>query len=224
MNFVNVERGIEERIVRRRSSGGSTGELSIQAMVLPERPALGYILCEQLFHRALVSAFGGQGERMIRDISLADNEIAVFSNVVVNNSHGDDSVVQKAIEGAATQIAHTGASAVANVVGATGGAVAGAAIGGLIGSSVTILGTIIGAALGALISALFCSIINLISPNCDGAIGAAAQIINRSDLQQKVESRQNYDHKDSNPRIDSRAECGRNSEHYTIWRVKKSAE
>ncbi|KAF2187677.1 hypothetical protein K469DRAFT_685560 [Zopfia rhizophila CBS 207.26] len=31
-----------ERIVRRRSSGGSTGELSIQAMVLPESPALGY--------------------------------------------------------------------------------------------------------------------------------------------------------------------------------------
>ncbi|KAF2189362.1 hypothetical protein K469DRAFT_63945 [Zopfia rhizophila CBS 207.26] len=29
-------------IVRRRSSGGSSGELSIQAMVLPERPALGY--------------------------------------------------------------------------------------------------------------------------------------------------------------------------------------
>ncbi|KAF2184967.1 hypothetical protein K469DRAFT_688197 [Zopfia rhizophila CBS 207.26] len=34
----------QEKIVRRRSTGGSTGELSIQAMDLPERPALGYII------------------------------------------------------------------------------------------------------------------------------------------------------------------------------------
>ncbi|KAF2194078.1 hypothetical protein K469DRAFT_782652 [Zopfia rhizophila CBS 207.26] len=33
----------KERIVRR----GSTGELSIQAMVLPERPALGYNICSE---------------------------------------------------------------------------------------------------------------------------------------------------------------------------------
>ncbi|KAF2184773.1 hypothetical protein K469DRAFT_173841 [Zopfia rhizophila CBS 207.26] len=57
MCFVNKNRGIDrrrstgedrqEKIVRRGStggsSGGSTGELSIQAMELPERPALGYI-------------------------------------------------------------------------------------------------------------------------------------------------------------------------------------
>ncbi|KAF2185343.1 hypothetical protein K469DRAFT_688132 [Zopfia rhizophila CBS 207.26] len=32
----------QEKIVRRGSTGGSSGELSIQAMELPERPALGY--------------------------------------------------------------------------------------------------------------------------------------------------------------------------------------
>jgi len=158
------------------------------------------------------------------NVPLADNEIAVFTYVIVNSGHQNQSAILKTIEDTATSLAKTGANAAAQAVGAAGGAAAAAAIGALIGSSVPVIGTIIGAALGALAGKFFGAFIDFLNPNCDGPIASAVQTITGSDLRDRLKSGQPFNHKDSNPGIDSPGGCGRNSEYYTTWSVARSAD
>ncbi|MCJ1363731.1 hypothetical protein MMC16_002840 [Acarospora aff. strigata] len=155
-------------------------------------------------------------------IPLSDDEIAVFTYVIVNAGHQSSNVVLKTIEDAATSLAKTGANAAAQAIGTAGGAAAGAAIGALIGSSVPVVGTLVGAALGALAVKFFGNIVDLLNPNCDGPIASAVQTFTGAELRNKLNSGQPLTHKDSNPGIDSPSGCGRNSEYYTTWSVKRS--
>lgn len=81
-----------------------------------------------------------------------------------------------------------------------------------------------GAGLGALTGALLDSIISVISPNCDGPIGAAAVYIDGSDLRQRIESGQGYGHIDNNPGVDSPAGCGANSDYNVTWNVRMTPD
>lgn len=160
----------------------------------------------------------------LENIPLADNEVAVFTYVIVNSGHQNPNVVLSALEDAATSLAKTGANAAAEAGGTAGGAAVGAAIGALLGSPVPIVGTLVGAALGAITSKFFGSFIDFLNPNCDGPIGSAVQTITGAELRDKLNSGQPFSHKDHNPGVDSPSGCGRNSDYYTTWGVARSAD
>lgn len=160
----------------------------------------------------------------LENIPLADNEVAVFTYVIVNSGHQSPNVVLGALEDAATSLAKTGANAAAQAVGTAAGAAVGAAIGALLGFPIPIVGTLVGAALGALVSEFFGSFIDFLNPNCDGPIGSAVQTITGAELRDKLNSGQPFSHKDHNPGVDSPSGCGRNSDYYTTWSVARSAD
>lgn len=156
-------------------------------------------------------------DMVLRDVPVADNEIAVFSYIIINNGRGDPDVAERLLRGAATQLAETGANAVRDVVTTAAGATAGAALGALVGSPVPIVGTFVGAALGGLTAKLLGSLIDMVDPNCDGPLAAGTHIFPGVSLAGGSPVSQ-CDH---NPGIDSPAGCGANSNYFTTWRVTK---
>jgi len=84
----------------------------------------------------------------LTNIPITDDEIAVFTYVIINNGHSTENNVHKLLETAATTLATTGAQAAAKAIAEGAKAAAGAAMGALVGSAVPIVGTIVGAALG----------------------------------------------------------------------------
>ena len=158
----------------------------------------------------------------LRNIPIADDEIAVFTYVIINNGHSTQGEVQKLLETAAVKLADTGAQAAAKVIGEGAKAAAGAAMGALVGSAVPIVGTIVGAALGAVSAFLLGALINAIDPNCDGPIASAAMTIGGKELREKLASGQPWSHQDSNPGIDSPGGCGANSMYQTTWSISRA--
>lgn len=158
----------------------------------------------------------------LTNIPISDDEIAVFTYVIINNGHSTESDVHKLIESAATKIATTGANAAANAIGEGAKVAAGAAIGAALGSAIPILGTIVGAALGALSSFLLGELINSINPNCDGPIASAAMTIGGAELRKTLSTGQPWTHKDSNPGVDSAGGCGSNSDYSTTWSISRA--
>jgi len=158
----------------------------------------------------------------LTNIPIADDEIAVFTYVIINNGHSTESEVHKLLETAATKIATTGAAAAAQAIGEGAKAAAGAAIGALVGSPIPIVGPIIGAALGALSAFLLGELIDVLNPNCDGPIASAAMTIGGAELRQRLAGGQPWSHKDSNPGVDSPGGCGANSEYETTWSISRA--
>lgn len=159
---------------------------------------------------------------VLSNIAVADEEVAVFTYLIVNNGHQSEGEVRKAIEGAANKLATTGANAAAKAIETSAATAAGAAIGALIGSPVPVLGTIVGAGLGALTGALLGELIDVINPNCDGSLAAAAQTVTGVELREKTAAGQPFGHRDSNPGIDSPHGCGKNSDYNTTWSISKA--
>ncbi len=158
----------------------------------------------------------------LTNIPVADDEIVVFTYVIINNGHSTEGEVHKLIESAATKIATTGADAAAKVIGDAAKTAAGAAIGALLGSVVPIVGTIVGAALGALSSFLLGDLINVLNPNCDGPIGSSAMTIGGAELRRILSSGQPWTRKDHNPGTDSAGGCGANSDYSTTWSISRA--
>jgi len=161
---------------------------------------------------------------VFHDIPLDDNEVAVFSYVIINNGHATESDILRALEAVASKLASVGANAAANAVEGGAAAAAGAATGALLGSPVPIIGTVVGAALGAIVGTLLGSVFPIIFANCDGPIGSASNTITGSELAQKFNSGQSFGHKDQNPGVDSPAGCGDNSVYATTWSVKPTSD
>lgn len=158
----------------------------------------------------------------LRNVPIADDEIAVFTYVIINNGHSTESEVQKLLETAAVKLADTSAQAAAKVIGEGAKAAAGAAMCALIASAVPIIGTIVGAALGAVRAFLLGALIKAIDSNCDGPIASAALTIGGKELREKLASGQPWSHQDSNPRNDSPGEYGANSMYQTTWIVSRA--
>jgi hypothetical protein len=154
---------------------------------------------------------------------VSDNEIAVFSYIIVNNGHSGDSVVDAAIRHGAQFLASGGANAAADVVSSAAAAAVGAWLGGVLGSPVPIIGTIVGGALGALAGKLLNELIDVINPNCDGPLASGLITIPGKELQEKLNANENFGQRDKNPGIDSPSGCGSNSYYRTTWSVKKGS-
>ena len=162
----------------------------------------------------------------LQNIPLADDEIAVFTYLIINNGHSTESDVHKLLETAAVKLADTGAQAAAKVIGEGAKAAAGAAMGALLGSAVApVIGTIVGAALGAVSAFLLGDLIDTLNPNCDGPVASAAMTIGGKELRERVDAAGAggvWSHQDSNPGIDSPGGCGANSVYQTTWSVKRA--
>jgi hypothetical protein len=161
-------------------------------------------------------------EMVLGNVPVADDEVAVFSYVIVNSGHGDDSFVEKTINEATTKLAKKGADAAVGVAVDVVATAVGAAVGSLIGSSVPVVGTIVGAALGALAGKLLGDLIDIINPNCDGPLAAGTATIIGQNLREQLDVQGQFGHQDTNPGIDSPSGCGDNSEYKTSWSVKKA--
>jgi hypothetical protein len=159
---------------------------------------------------------------VLDNVPIEDKEIAVFSYIIVNNGHSEDTVVDAAIRNAATSLARGGANAAAGAISSTAGAAVGAWLGGFLGSPVPIVGTIVGAALGALTGTLLTSLIDVINPNCDGPLASAVIPIPGQGLRERLDAGQQFSQRDYNPGIDSPSGCGSNSRYWTTWSVKKA--
>jgi hypothetical protein len=159
---------------------------------------------------------------VLPNVLVADNEVAVFSYVIVNNGHSGDTVVDTAIRNAAIGLATGGANEAARVVSTAAGAAVGAWLGGLLGSPVPIVGPIVGAALGALAGNFLNSLINAVNPNCDGPLASAVIPISGQSLRERLDAQQHFGQRDYNPGIDSPGGCLDNSRYWTTWSVKRA--
>jgi hypothetical protein len=99
-------------------------------------------------------------------------------------------------------------------------AAVGAAIGTIIGTPLPVARSIVGAALGSLASTLLIILWDVIMPDCDRPLAAAAYTILGSELSARFAARQEFDHVDNNPGIDSPHGCGANSHYHTTWSVR----
>ena len=160
----------------------------------------------------------------LANIPLADDEIVVFTYLVINNGHSSESDIHKLLETAAVKLATTGAEAAAKAIGDGAKAAAGAATGALVGSAVPVLGTIVGAALGAVSALLLGELIDVINPNCDGPVASAAMTIGGRELREMLAGSETgvWSHVDSNPGIESAGGCGGNSAYQTTWSIQRA--
>lgn len=158
----------------------------------------------------------------LNGVPVADDEIAVFTYVIINNGHTSEKDVLSKLKSAAVAISERGADAAIGVAKDALAAAIGAAIGGLIGTSFPVLGTILGTALGALAGSLLGDIADLLNPNCDGPLGSGVNYVIGRDLREKLETGGHFGQTDHNVGVDSAAGCGSNSDYYTTWSIKKA--
>jgi hypothetical protein len=151
---------------------------------------------------------------VFRDIPLADGELAVFSYMVLNNGHDPAPTVLSKIVDVTTKVAEVGAVA--------GGGAVGTAIGALIGSPVPVVGVIVGAAVGYLVGSLLGGLVDLLNPNCDGVVAAAAQDVTALQLRGTIidKGESSFGAKDIHPGTDSAAGCGANSQYSVTWSIR----
>jgi hypothetical protein len=62
-------------------------------------------------------------------------------------------------------------------------------------------------------------LIDVLNPNCDGMVAAAANTIEGIDLRESMTQGQSYQKIDTNAGSDSAAGCGANSSYLTSWSV-----
>jgi hypothetical protein len=139
------------------------------------------------------------------DVPLADDEVAVFSYVIVNNGHDQSEIVQK-MEDGLVLLGETAAKALAKA----GADAAGALIGGELGTAVVPL---LGTALGALAGWLVDTIGHILFANCDEVVATGVHAFKGSDLcagLQKSNSIVTYDYSKGN------SICGDPPE-YGVW-------
>ncbi len=147
-----------------------------------------------------------------KDVSVADNETAVFSYAIVNSGHTDPSAAEKTLEQAVSTVAEKGAQAAAT---AAGGAL-GAALGASIGTAVVPL---IGTALGALAGWVVSSAGKLVFADCDGAVAAAVHSFTGSQLRAGTSQGRHLSETDHHPGTDSAHGCGSNSNYDVSWSI-----
>jgi hypothetical protein len=153
---------------------------------------------------------------LFRNVSIADNETAIFSYAIVNSGHGDPSVAQKTLEQAVSSLAEKGAQAAASAAGVAVGEALGASIG-------TAIVPLAGTALGSLAGWLVSSAGKLIFANCDGAVAAAVHAFTGSQLRAGVSEGQPLGQIDHHPGTDSPHGCGRNSNYDVSWSIRPGA-
>ncbi|KAJ9608389.1 hypothetical protein H2200_007377 [Cladophialophora chaetospira] len=172
--------------------------------------------------RAVTKRIGDRGKGsfpldvVLKDVSLADHEVAVFSYVIINDGHSKESNVTKVLEQAARKLSEAGANQVGDAVKEAVGAAVGAGVGAVIGSSVPVIGTIVGAALGSLAGSLLGGLFDMVGANCDGPLAAGTYSFTGMQLHDDIHQR------DHNPGIDSPHGCGANSDYYTTWSVTRA--
>jgi hypothetical protein len=155
-------------------------------------------------------------------ISIADDEIAVFSYVIINNGHTQENVVLNRLADSAVALAQAGANAAVGVAATAVGGAVGAAIGALLGTSLPVIGTLIGGALGAVAGNLLGDIFGSINPNCDGPLGSAVNYVTGQNLRNQLEAGNIFGQTDHNEGVDSPHGCGSNSDYYTTWSITKT--
>ncbi len=146
------------------------------------------------------------------NISVADNETAVFTYAIVNSGHTDPSAAENILMQATAKVAQVGAQAAATAVGEAIGVAAGAAIG-------TAALPVIGTALGALAGWLVGEAGNLIFTNCDGAVAAGMHPLTGAQLRAATAGGNALQQSDDNPGTDSNSGCGSNSQYIVNWSV-----
>lgn len=203
-------------IINTRSRHEDTVYVSISVAVAGKDP---YTLAKRLGHHNNGSFDPGMA---LSGVPVADDEVAVFTYIILNNGHSGERKVLKAISEAATTVARGGANAAAKAATNAAAAAVGAWVGSLLGSGVPIIGTIVGAGLGALAGSLLNELIDVINPNCDGPLASAVITIPGRALREKLDENQPFGQHDTNPGIDSPPGCGSNSHYRTSWSVRQS--
>ncbi len=145
-------------------------------------------------------------------VPVADNEVAVFTYLIVNNGHSDPGVAEKAIEQAAKTLAEKGAQAAATAAGAAIGAALGASIGTAV---VPVLGTALGALAGWVVS----SVGALLFADCDGPVAAAVHTYTGAQLRAGTSQGLKLTDNDHHPGTDSPSGCGSNSVYDVRWTI-----
>ncbi len=153
---------------------------------------------------------------LFKNVSVADNETAVFSYAIVNSGHTDPNAAEKTLEQAVSTLAEKGAQAAAT----TAGGAVGAALGASIGTAVV---PVIGTALGALAGWVVSSAGKLVFANCDGAVAAAVHTFTGSQLRTGVSQGKHLGQVDHHPGTDSPHGCGSNSNYDVSWSIRPAA-
>jgi hypothetical protein len=149
------------------------------------------------------------------NVSVADTVPVVFTYTIVNNGHGSQANVEKALQQAGTQLAQKASEAAARAVGAEIGSLLGASIG-------TAAVPIVGTALGALAGWLVGEIGGILFANCDGPVAAGVHVFTGAELASATRGGTVLTETDHNPGTDSPTGCGRNSNYYVTWSIRSA--
>lgn len=138
-------------------------------------------------------------------------EFVLFTYIILNNGHSEDSVVEADLTAAAGKLASAGASAVSKALGSALGAAIGlAAIGG-------ILVPILGSALGALAGWLVGELTSIIFADCDGVVATEQAVLTGVQLRTQTLNGVVVAKQTTHSGSDSPVGCGANSLYKTFW-------
>ena len=147
-----------------------------------------------------------------KDVSVADNETAVFSYAIVNSGHSNPSQAEKTLQQAVSTLSEKGAQIAVSA--------AGAAIGELLGASIgTAVVPVAGTAVGALAGWVTSSAGKLLFANCDGLVAAAVHTYTGAQLRAGTTQGRHLGQKDHHPGTDSPHGCGGNSKYDVSWSI-----
>jgi hypothetical protein len=132
----------------------------------------------------------------------------VFSYVILNNGHGDPSLLQKGAQTALSALGTAGAKAATSAVGGAVGAAIGTALG-------TIAVPVIGSAIGALSGWAVGEVGSILFADCDGPVAIGMHVYTSKQLIQNTAGGQKITGTVEHPGTDSATGCGGNSKYST---------
>lgn len=136
----------------------------------------------------------------------------VFSYVILNSGHGNQSQIQSGVETALSALGSKAAQAATSAVGGALGATLGAELG-------TAVVPLIGSAIGALAGWLVGSIGGVLFANCDGVVAAGVKVHSSADLIKQTTGGHKLTETVEHRGTDSATGCGSNSKYYTTTSI-----